>query len=156
MACRQRVLGVGQRVGAALQVAHRVRALGHRGVEHEHADEATEQQRDAQGEEQAVALHLRRRHDLELARGRRGAAGAGARQRPDRGELAHAVAPFGSETFGGAQAGRGGSGVGVLLLLVGHLGATGEQAQVGGVLGQLDRQPVRGAAVGAGRRRPAW
>ena len=70
---------------------------------------------DAQGEEQAVALHLRRRHDLELARGRRGAAGAGARQRPDRGELAHAVAPFGEETFGGAQAGRGGSGVGVLL-----------------------------------------
>ena len=82
----QGVLAVGELVRAALEVAHRVRALGHRRVEHEHPDEAAEQERDAQGEEDAVAPHLGRRDHLELARGRarRGAGWCAAAAGPGR------------------------------------------------------------------------
>ena len=73
-------VGVGERVGALLQVAQRVRPLGHRRVEHEHGDEPPEDEHDAQRGERAVAADLRRRDHLELARGGgRGPAGAGAR-----------------------------------------------------------------------------
>ena len=57
--------------------------------------------------------------------------------------------PSGGRVVRRRAAGRRGSGVGGLLVLAGVLGAAGEEPQVGRVLRELDRDPVRGAAARA-------